>query len=108
VRGWLRRFAERVEAVRSTFAVWLRAVDPDPVMPDPAGWVFADAVTVIAAVAAAVRGRFGLPTVSLDETRSRSRVAGCWLRAGPARDCNTSRPCRGEDPGRDPVRCHVF
>jgi hypothetical protein len=40
VRGWLRRFAERVEAVRSTFAVWLRAVDPDPVMPDPAGWVF--------------------------------------------------------------------
>ena len=65
VRGWLRRFAERAEAVRSTFTVWLRAVDPDPVMPDPAGGVFADAVTVIAAVAAAVRGRFGLPMVSL-------------------------------------------
>ena len=37
VRGWLRRFAERAEAVRSVFTVWLRAVDPDPVMPDPAG-----------------------------------------------------------------------
>ena len=38
VRGWLRRFAARAEAVRSMFTVWLRAVDPDPVMPDaPAG-----------------------------------------------------------------------
>ena len=26
VRGWLRRFAERAEAVRSVFTVWLRAV----------------------------------------------------------------------------------
>ena len=34
VRGWLRRFAERVEAVRSVFTIWLRAVDADPVMPD--------------------------------------------------------------------------
>ncbi|TVS74417.1 hypothetical protein, partial [Mycobacterium helveticum] len=35
VRGWLRRFAERALAVRSTFTVWLRAVDADPVMPEP-------------------------------------------------------------------------
>jgi uncharacterized membrane protein YkvA (DUF1232 family) len=68
VRGWLRRFAERAEAVRSVFTVWLAAVDPDPVMPDAAGGVFADAVTVIAAVAAAVRGRFVLSRVSLAET----------------------------------------
>jgi Domain of unknown function (DUF6431) len=68
VRGWLRRFAERAEAVRSMFTVWLRAVDPDPVMPEPAGGVFADAVTVIAAVAAAIRRRFGLPTASLVQT----------------------------------------
>jgi hypothetical protein len=27
VRGWLRRFGERAEAVRSVFTVWLRAVD---------------------------------------------------------------------------------
>jgi hypothetical protein len=68
VRGWLRRFAERAEAVRSVFTVWLVAVDPDPVMPDPAGGLIADAVTVLAAVAAAVRRRFGLLRVSLAET----------------------------------------
>jgi uncharacterized membrane protein YkvA (DUF1232 family) len=67
VRGWLRRFAERAEAVRSMFTVWLRAVDPDPVMPEPAGGVFADAVTVIAAVASVIERRFVLPEVSLAE-----------------------------------------
>lgn len=65
VRGWLRRFAARAEAVRAVFTVWLRAVDADPVMPGPAGGVFADAVTAIAAVAAAVTHRFVLSTVSL-------------------------------------------
>jgi hypothetical protein len=68
VRGWLRRFAERAEAVRSTFTVWLRAVDADPVMPDAAGSGFADAVTAIAAVATAITHRFSLPAVSLAET----------------------------------------
>jgi hypothetical protein len=68
VRGWLRRFAERAEAVRSVFTVWLAAVDADPVMPDPAGGGIADAVTVIAAVAAAIGRRFVLPAVSLAET----------------------------------------
>ena len=67
VRGWLRRFGERVEAVRSVFTVWLTAVDADPVMPGAAGGVFADAVTVIAAVATAITHRFSLPTVSLAE-----------------------------------------
>jgi hypothetical protein len=63
----LRRFAERAEAVRSVFTVWLRAVDADPVMPDAAGGGLADAVTVIAVVAAAVGRRFVLPAVSLAE-----------------------------------------
>ncbi|HEY0806125.1 MAG TPA: hypothetical protein VGD84_13705 [Pseudonocardiaceae bacterium] len=67
VRGWLRRFAERAESVRSVFTVWLRAVDADPVMPGPAGGGFADAVSVIAAVSAAVARRFSLPAVSLAE-----------------------------------------
>lgn len=65
VRGWLRRFAVRAEAVRSVFTVWLRAVDADPVMPQPAGGPVADAVTAIAAVAAAITHRFVLSTVSL-------------------------------------------
>ena len=68
VRGWLRRFAERAEAVRSVLTVWLRGIDPDPVMPDAAGGGFADAVVAIGALAAAVGRRFVLPTVSLAET----------------------------------------
>jgi len=68
VRGWLRRFVERAEAVRSVFTVWLRAVDADPVMPGPAGGGLADAVTAIGALAAAIGRRFVLSTVSLAET----------------------------------------
>lgn len=68
VRGWLRRFVERAEAVRAVFTVWLRAIDADPVMPDAAGGGFADAVTAIAAVATAITDRFALPEVSLAET----------------------------------------
>jgi hypothetical protein len=68
VRGWLRRFVERAEAVRSVFTVWLRAVDPDPVMPDAAGSGFADAMTPISALAAVIGRRFVLPMVSLAET----------------------------------------
>lgn len=58
VRGWLRRFAERVEPVRALFTGWLRALDPDPVMPAPAGNGWADAVTAIVAATAAVARRF--------------------------------------------------
>ena len=68
VRGWLRRFGERAEAVRSVFTVWLRAVDADPVMPEAAGSGFADAMMAIAALAAAIGCRFVLSTVSLAET----------------------------------------
>jgi hypothetical protein len=68
VRGWLRRFVERAEAVRAVFTVWLRAIDADPVMPDAAGGGFADAVTAIAAVATAITDRFALPEVSLAQT----------------------------------------
>ena len=65
VRGWLRRFAARAEAVRAVFTVWLAAVDADPVMPQPAGGPIADAMTAIAAAAVAVTHRFALPEVPL-------------------------------------------
>ena len=60
VRGWLRRFAGRAEAVRRRFTVLLRAVAADPVMPQPAGSGWADAVAAIVAAAAAVAARFGV------------------------------------------------
>jgi hypothetical protein len=68
VRGWLRRFAERAEAVRSVFTVWLRGIDSDPVMPDAAGGMFADAVVAIGVLASAIGRRFSLLAVSLAET----------------------------------------
>ena len=68
VRGWLRRFVERAEAVRSVFTVWLRAVAADPVMPESAGGGLADAMTAIAALTAAIGRRFVLSEVSLAET----------------------------------------
>jgi hypothetical protein len=64
VRGWLRRFAGRAEAVRAVFTGWLAALDPDPVMPGPAGSVWADAITSITAAAGAGAARFGLGAVA--------------------------------------------
>jgi len=58
VRGWLRRFASRLEAVRAVFTVLLRALAADPVMPEPAGGGWADALAAIRAAAAAAAGRF--------------------------------------------------
>jgi hypothetical protein len=60
VRGWLRRFAGRLEAVRQVFTVLLRAVAPDPVMPGPAGGAWADAVAAVDAAVASVVARFGV------------------------------------------------
>ena len=47
VRGWLRRFAGRVEAVRAVFTRWCRALAPDPVLPGPAGSAWADAIAAV-------------------------------------------------------------
>ena len=104
VRGWLRRFAERTETVRSVFTVWLRAVEADPAMPGPAGGGFADAVTAIAAVATAITHRFALPGVSLAETAV--AVSGGRLLApgwpGPRVQHNSA--CASTPPGAGPKR----
>ena len=58
VRGWLRRFAGRVEPVRVVFTLRARALAADPVLPGPAGSGWADAVAAVAAAAAALMARF--------------------------------------------------
>jgi hypothetical protein len=65
VRGWLRRFAGRVEPVRVVFTRWCRDLAPDPVLPGPAGSVWADALAAIAAATAALGARFGIGEVPL-------------------------------------------
>jgi hypothetical protein len=58
VRGWLRRFTSRVEAVRVVFTRWCRALDPDPVLPGPAGSAWGDAVAAVTVAARAFATRF--------------------------------------------------
>ena len=49
VRGWIRRFRNRAEAMRRHFTVALVALAGDPVMPEPAASPLSDAVSVIVA-----------------------------------------------------------
>jgi hypothetical protein len=76
--------------VRRVFTVLLRAVAADPVMPEPAGSGWADAVAAIGAVAAAVAGRFAVFMVPV--WRWVSAVSGGRLLAPgwPAEWINTS------------------
>jgi hypothetical protein len=47
VRGWLRRFAGRVEAVRAVSTRWCQALNPDPVLHGPAASAWADAIAAV-------------------------------------------------------------
>ena len=58
VRGWLRRFADRAEAVRVVFTALLVRVGVDPVVPAATRSVFADAVAAIAGTSVAARSRW--------------------------------------------------
>jgi hypothetical protein len=60
VRGWLRRFGERAEAVRVFFTVLLAGTSPDPVMPAGMAGGAAAAVAAVAGAAAAVAQRWPL------------------------------------------------
>jgi hypothetical protein len=58
VRGWLRRFGSRAEAVRAFFTGLLVEAGVDPVPPAQARSAFADAVSAVAGAAAAVLSRW--------------------------------------------------
>jgi hypothetical protein len=58
VRGWLRRFAGRAEAVRVVFTALLVGVGVDPVPPAASSSVFADAVAAVAGAGEAVASRW--------------------------------------------------
>lgn len=58
VRGWVRRFAGRAEAVRVVFTALLVGVGVDPVPPAAAASTFADAVAAVAGASAAVVSRW--------------------------------------------------
>ena len=87
VRGWLRRFAGRAEAVRVFFTVLLARTGPDPVMPAGAGSLVAAAVSAVAGAAAAVAARWpGVGEVPVWAAASAASggllLAPGWLPAG--------------------------
>ena len=58
VRGWLRRFAGRAEALRVWFTVLQVDIGVDPVPPAAARTVFADAVSAVLGAVVAARSRW--------------------------------------------------
>jgi hypothetical protein len=92
VRGWLRRFGSRTEAVRGWFTRLLCAVTSDPALPEPAGSVWADAVAAIEAATAAVAARFVVIGVTVWQVAG-AVSAGRLLAPGwPTGSINTSSP----------------
>lgn len=63
VRGWLRRFAARSEAIRAHFTRWAHALDPELGRIEPSGSTFCDALEAIAAAARAWVLRLGRRSV---------------------------------------------
>jgi hypothetical protein len=94
VRGWLRRFAGRVEAVRQLFTGVLCALDDDPPRLEPAGSLFADAVAAVAAAAGALGRRWGglVLTVSVWEVAAALTHGRLLAPVLPVELTNTSRP----------------
>ena len=95
VRGWLRRFAARAEALRPAFTVLACALDADPLLPGPSGSAVADAVAAIVAAALAAARRWdGLLASAVSPWELASAVtAGRLLSPGAAvQVINTSCP----------------
>lgn len=59
VRGWLRRAADRLEAVRNWFLGIAVTAGVDVAIPDGAGCPWRDVLTAVATATAAIRLRFG-------------------------------------------------
>lgn len=92
VRGWLRRFGSRAEAVRGWFTRLLCAVAPDPVPPQPAGSVWADAVTAMRAAAVAVAARFAVTGVTVWQVVGAASSGRLLALGWPTGSINTSSP----------------
>lgn len=92
VRGWLRRFGSRTEAVRGWFTRLLCAVAVDPVLPEPAGSGWADAVAAIRAAAVAVAARFVVAGVTVWQVACVVSAGRLLAPGWPAGSINTSSP----------------
>jgi len=92
VRGWLRRFGGRAEAVRAWFTRLLCVVAIDPVLPAPAGSVWADAVAAIGVAAQAVAARFAVARVTVWQVVGAASTGRLLSPGWPTGSINTSSP----------------
>ena len=103
VRGWLRRFAGRVEPVRAVFTRWCRDLAPDPVLPGPAGSAWGRRACRGPGRAAALAARFGIGEVPPWQAATAISAPGCCHRAGPPRTAGADQhelPLTRADPPR--------
>jgi hypothetical protein len=94
VRGWLRRFGGRAEALRSGFTALLVGLDPLAVLPTPAKDGLGDAVAAVVAAAVAVVARWGAAVSGLSAWELAVAVTsgGFLSPTDPPMSINTSRP----------------
>ena len=83
VRGWLRRWRARAEALRAGFTSLAAALDPLAAMPDPTASPGGDAVAALLAATAAVTRRWGAAVVGLSPWELAAAVTGGRLLAPP-------------------------
>ena len=96
VRGWLRAFAGNADKIRAAFTGLLVELDPLTGWLPPHPSVFADAVEVVGACAAAARRRLGVVGAVSPWQLAAAVTGGCLLTAGLSRvSINTSRPLGG-------------
>lgn len=92
VRGWLRRWRARAEALWIGFTALVVALDPLAAMPEPATSRAGDAVAALLAAAAAVTRRWAATVVGLSPWELAAAVTGGRLLAPPSpkKSINTS------------------
>ncbi|HEX8760248.1 MAG TPA: hypothetical protein VF734_09805 [Pseudonocardiaceae bacterium] len=93
VRGWLRRFEARAGPVRAGFTALAVALEPAPVMPQPAGCEVGDAVAAIVVAARGVWVRWPalLLTVSVWQVAAAVTCGGLLAPKLTVEPINTSR-----------------
>ncbi|HSK35080.1 MAG TPA: helix-turn-helix domain-containing protein, partial [Propionicimonas sp.] len=100
VRGWLRRMASRLEAVRVHFVLVARRAGVDLAVPKALGSPWLDVVAAVGAATSAVTGRFGtagligpLTAWQVVSASSGGRLLSPgWPTGSPGAGCNTSSP----------------
>lgn len=90
VRGWVRRFASRLDATRAEFTRLLRSVIADPVIPESVGDAWADTLVVIGAAFQGCRERFGILEAPLWDWVGAASSGRLLAPGWPTQSINTS------------------